>query len=33
VTRKSPSRLDVGFITLKSDANIKSRQHAYNGSD
>jgi len=33
VTSNSPSRLDVGFITLKSDANVKSRQHEYNGSD
>jgi len=32
VTRNSPSRLDVGFITLKSDANIKSRQHEHNGA-
>jgi len=33
VTRNSPLRLDVGFITLESDANVKSRQHEYNGSD
>jgi len=33
VTRNSPSRLDVGFITLKSGANVKSRQHESNGSD
>ena len=33
MTRNSPSRLDVGFVTLKSDANAKSRQHEHNGSD
>ena len=33
VTRKSPSRLDVSFITLKWDANVKSRQHEHNGTD
>jgi len=32
-TRNSPSRLDIGFITLKSDANVNSRQHENNGSD
>jgi len=33
VTRNSPSRLDVGFITLKSDVYVKSRQREHNGSD
>jgi len=33
VTRNSLSHLDVGFITLKSDANVKSMQHEHNSSD